>query len=85
MNKKQLLAVFALMLALLGILGGIHMSGITGNTEKNHLEIKAFSVGKADALLIREGDQVVLIDAGEKDDGGEIVKELKESREAKRS
>lgn len=79
MNKKQLLAVFALMLALLGILGGIHMSGITGNTEKNHLEIKAFSVGKADALLIREGDQVVLIDAGEKDDGGEIVKELKDS------
>lgn len=78
MNKRQVSAVFALMLALLGMMCGIRMFVTTGNTAGAHLEIRALSVGKADALLIREGDQVVLIDAGEEDDGARIVKELKD-------
>ena len=77
MNRRQFLAVLALLLVLLGIWGGLRLSGGTGNIAQDYLEIRALSVGKADALIILEGEQVFLIDAGEKDDGDVIVEELK--------
>lgn len=77
MNRRQFLAVLALLLVLLGIWGGLRLSGGTGNIAQDYLEIRALSVGKADALIILEGEQVLLIDAGEKDDGDVIVEELK--------
>lgn len=77
MNKRQLLAAFALILILSGIWGVIHLSETAGNTAQNRLEIRALSVGKADALIIQEGEKVLLIDAGEEDDGDEVVKELR--------
>ena len=77
MNRRQFLAVLALLLVLLGIWGGLRLSGGTGNTAQDYLEIRALSVGKADALIILEGEHVFLIDAGEKDDGDVIVEELK--------
>ena len=73
MNRRQFLAVLALLLVLLGIWGGLRLSGGTGNTAQDYLEIRALSVGKADALIILEGEHVFLIDAGEKDDGDVIV------------
>lgn len=77
MNKRQLLAAFALILILSGIWGVIHLPETAGNTAQNRLEIRALSVGKADALIIQEGEKVLLIDAGEEDDGDEVVKELR--------
>lgn len=41
------------------------------------LTITAFSVGKADALLLQQGGKAVLVDAGEADDGDFLLKELK--------
>ncbi len=42
-----------------------------------YVTITAFSVGKADALLLLCGDTAVLVDAGEEDDGPEILRELR--------
>lgn len=44
--------------------------------EKNFM-ITAFSVGKADALLLQEGDTAILVDTGEVDDGAFLLEELK--------
>ncbi len=41
------------------------------------LELYAFSVGKADALLIRTSDAAVMIDTGENGDGDELVEALR--------
>ncbi len=40
------------------------------------LDLYAFSVGKADALLIKTNDAVVMIDTGENGDGKELVEKL---------
>lgn len=41
------------------------------------LDLYAFSVGKADALLIRTRDAAVMIDTGENGDGDELVEHLR--------
>ena len=49
----------------------------TGNTA-DKCEITAFSIGKADALLISSGDVNILIDVGEEDDAEYICNGIKE-------
>lgn len=53
---------------------------ITNNPseEQSLLKITAFSVGKADSILIQHAENTILIDTGEKEDGGKIRKELSE-------
>lgn len=46
--------------------------------ETGLLKIKMFKIGKADAFLLRNDGHAVLIDAGEVDDGEEIVAYLKD-------
>lgn len=41
------------------------------------LKIRYFKIGKADAFLLRMQDHAVLIDAGEEDDGPEIIEYLR--------
>lgn len=48
----------------------------TESAETKKLEVYAFSVGKADALLIRTNDASVMIDTGENGDGKELVSRL---------
>ena len=50
---------------------------LAGAQERGALRIKAFKIGKADAYLLRTDKHNVLIDAGEVDDGEEIVAYLK--------
>lgn len=40
--------------------------------------VHAFKVGKADSILLTQGDKAILIDAGEEDDGDDIADYLKE-------
>ncbi len=40
------------------------------------LTVRALKVGKADAILLQEGDHVMVIDTGEEDDGAEVVENL---------
>ena len=44
---------------------------------KDKLEIVIFKIGKADSILLRIGQQTVLIDTGEDEDGEEIVDYMK--------
>lgn len=46
--------------------------------EEDALVITVLSVGKADALVVQQGGQVLLIDAGEEDDGDDIVRFLRD-------
>lgn len=75
MEKRNILAVLALMLALLVV---VFAAKFIGQDEADpNLTITALSVGKADALVLQQGGHTVLIDTGEKDDGDKIVRFLK--------
>lgn len=50
----------------------------TTSDETNKLDLYAFSVGKADALLIRTADASVMIDTGEHGDGEKLAARLNE-------
>lgn len=50
----------------------------TENQDPAHLRILYVDLGQADASLIIQGDQVMLIDAGNNKDGGKICQMLKE-------
>ncbi len=66
------LAVALLMGALCGCAAG--MSGMA--EERLPVEITAFNVGKADAILVRVGEKTYLIDAGLKKGFGELARSL---------
>lgn len=68
---KRILTILIVLLLLLGCACN------SGNSEHAHtLEIYAFSVGKADALLIKAPDAAIMIDTGENGDGEELVLRL---------
>lgn len=69
---------------LFGILGFVVILAVfwiwIGRLADSELEksfvITAFSVGKADALLLQQGDTAILVDTGEEDDGTYLLGEL---------
>ena len=78
MHRRQWAGVLALMLALLVIWMGVRWLSLSDNDEDGNLTITALSVGKADAMIIQESDQVLLLDTGELDDGEKVVRELED-------
>ncbi len=78
MHRRQWAGVLALIAALLVIWMGIRWLSLSDNNEDGKLTITALSVGKADAMIIQESDQVLLFDTGELDDGEKVVHELEE-------
>ena len=50
----------------------------TESGDAKKLDIHAFSIGKADALLLRTPDAAIMIDAGEHGDGEKLVAKLSE-------
>lgn len=75
MHKRQTCMILSLM-ALLLVLWAL-LRFWQGNTAAGDpLTVTALSVGKADALIIRQADQVILIDAGEEEDGERVVQAL---------
>ncbi|MCI8554713.1 MAG: MBL fold metallo-hydrolase [Clostridiales bacterium] len=55
--------------------------GMAGLTEQgpldSQLRVDILDVGNADAILVRNGEASLLIDAGENNDGGQVVDELR--------
>ena len=49
----------------------------TESEDTKKLEVFAFSIGKADALLVRTPDAAIMIDAGENGDGEKLVNRFK--------
>lgn len=75
-DKRYPAAAFFLAAVLLGFwlwASGLSRSDLKGET----FTITAFSVGKADALLLQEQDTAILLDTGEEDDGVYLLEELK--------
>lgn len=73
-DRKYLLGILGLLAVLVAF--WIWVSGMPQAETTENLVITAFSVGKADALLLQEGDTAILVDTGEKDDGAHLLKEL---------
>ena len=67
----------ALLLAVLLLIAGCTYDPTTSE-KTNKLEIYAFSVGKADALLVYSKDAAIMIDTGENGDGDKLVARLAE-------
>ena len=66
--------VLLLILSLLLLLGCTYDP--TESEDADKLEIFAFSIGKADAILIRHRDASILIDTGENGDGTKLLEKL---------
>lgn len=81
LDKKYVAGILGL-LALL-VIFWIWVRGFSREETENAFVITAFSVGKADALLLQEGNTAILVDTGEEDDGAFLLKEL-EKREIDR-
>ena len=77
MNKnKKNLKLALLILALLFVFVILYKPQIGLATNKNNLDVKIFKVGKADAIVVENNDEYMVIDVGEEDDGYEIVNYL---------
>lgn len=75
MKDKRIIGVVFLCIALILFL--VFGKRISNTTEKiDGMVLTALSVGKADALILQQGDTVILIDTGEEDDGEFIKQEL---------
>lgn len=76
MDRKRTGAVLAL-IVLLAVLWGLTKYPWSSGTEEK-LSIRAFSLGKADALLLQSDGTAILVDTGEKDDGEDLERELQD-------
>lgn len=76
MDKKRIAGILCLLVILIGLWSYMQNRG-TMTEMSEGLTITALSVGKADALIIQSGEQVILMDTGEEDDGSYIEAELK--------
>ena len=72
-GKKSMIAIALLLaisiLALLFVSGNIHME----SGQKDALKITFLKVGKVDAIIAQTQEKTMVIDAGEEDDGEEVV------------
>ena len=81
MKKKQIVGTGLLFILLLAALCGILIMRKGDEQEKKVLETLTASilkVGKADAIILQLGEEAVVIDAGEEDDGQEVADYLSE-------
>ncbi len=75
--KKNLAGILGLILLVLGFwIWGKGFFQSASESEKEFFTITAFSIGKADALLLQEGKTAILVDTGEKEDGPFLLQEL---------
>ena len=72
-NMKRVAIIMVILLFLLGC-----RCDPASSKEADQFDIYAFSVGKADALLICSDDAAIMIDAGENGDGDRLVSRLNE-------
>lgn len=71
--KKKGLCLLLVLLVLAGIMLGTWRQQENGRSEKDALKVTLFKVGKADAIVVEKGNYTMVIDAGEEEDGEEII------------
>lgn len=62
------------------LISGCSSSAANENGVKDDLNIVIFKIGKADSILLSIGEQTVLIDTGEDEDGEEIIDYMKKNK-----
>lgn len=90
-EKEIIIKLISLVvIAIIGLLSGklyldaekdvdaIQQNNIEISQNENYLEINYIDVGQADSILIRNKDEVMLIDAGNNEDGKNVVNFIKE-------
>lgn len=75
MSRRRTAGVLLLLLLLVAFWIGVS-SFRSQDRWEGELVITAFSVGKADALLVQTKDQVLMVDTGEEEDGPYLLQEL---------
>jgi competence protein ComEC len=78
MKKKVINLVFALVIVLLVNIFGNEGSQPIYNEATSNLEVHFIDVGQADSILIKSGEEAMLIDAGNNADGDMVVNYIKE-------
>ena len=76
MEKKRIIAVAILLVALAAVWLGIRQFAGSDGIENPALTITTLPVGKADALILKTDDWAAMIDAGEESDGSYIRETL---------
>lgn len=76
MEKKRIIAVAILLVALAAVWLGIRQFAGSDEIENPALTITALPVGKADALILKTDDWAAMIDTGEESDGSYIRETL---------
>lgn len=76
MEKKRIIAVAVLLVALAAVWLGIRQFAGSDGIENPALTITALPVGKADALILKMDDWAAMIDTGEESDGSYIRETL---------
>ena len=76
MEKKRIIAVAILLVALAAVWMGIRQFAGSDEIENPALTITALPVGKADALILKTDDWAAMIDTGEEKDGSYICETL---------
>lgn len=78
-TKKRGVYLLLVLLVLAGIAAGTRgKQKETGQSGEDALKVTLFKVGKADAIVLEKGDYTMVIDAGEEEDGEEIIAYLEE-------
>lgn len=83
MQNKQLKKWAGIFLTVIIALTALPGCTIAPNSGMMPLEVNLLKVGKADAIILRCGEEVMVIDTGEEDDGNEVVEFLKNQGIAK--
>ena len=77
-RKKKSLNIIVLVLVLLSVFLILYRPQIRLASDQKNLNIKIFKVGKADAIVVENNNEYMVIDVGEEDDGFEIVNYLQD-------
>lgn len=75
-NFKKILNITLIIFAAVALLSGCSPASTTTSNE-NLLLVHYIDVGQADSILVQVNNKNILIDAGNRDDGGKIVSYLK--------
>lgn len=75
-NKLWMTVGIFIVVAMAGIFLWRKTGGDTAKISDNSLKVTLFKVGKADAIVLEKGGHTMVIDAGEEEDGEEVVRYL---------
>lgn len=78
-RKTLMIVVIVMLIILVHFAFKAYSSSRAEAAPKPSLDITFLKVGKADAMILKSGDEAMVIDTGEKEDGDEILEKLRDA------